>query len=296
MSSHHIERVCDKCGTIFCVTPSELARKAARFCSRECAGLAKQRIELVCEHCGRTYEARPCESIRHFCSKECHNKSMESRVMVICVQCGKEVEKLPSQIHGQENFFCSHDCQGAWSMEHCRVTVPCDWCGKSIERTESKLDGAEYHFCDTDCQLAWLRRNRVDCVCEQCGQPFSVQPALADKRFCSAECWWAWSSEHFTGQNNPNWRGGPVGYYGSNWSRQTRRARKRDVTCQICGTPENVNGIALDVHHIGPFREFDGDWKKANRLSNLICLCRSCHASVDNGSIPCPMPLPAVAA
>ena len=250
------------------------------------------RIMLLCEHCGRTYEARPCESSRRFCSKECHNKSMETRVTVTCVWCGTEVEKLPSQIQEQDNFFCSHDCQGAWFKEHYRVTVPCDWCGKPIERLESQLPVTKHQFCDRDCQMQWYRRNQVECVCEQCGKSLFVQVSLANKRFCSNECKWAWCSANLAGENSPSWQGGPIAFYGSNWSRQTRRARKRDVTCQICGTPENVNGIALDVHHIIPFREFGGDWKKANRLSNLICLCRSCHASVDNGSIPCPMPLP----
>ncbi|WP_431731888.1 HNH endonuclease [Bacillus timonensis] len=32
------------------------------------------------------------------------------------------------------------------------------------------------------------------------------------------------------------------------------------------------------MHHIIPFREFDGDWKSANKLSNLVSLCEyPCH-------------------
>jgi predicted HNH restriction endonuclease len=35
----------------------------------------------------------------------------------------------------------------------------------------------------------------------------------------------------------------------------------------------------LDVHHIIPFRKFGIDrYREANKISNLISLCNSCHS------------------
>ncbi len=91
-------------------------------------------------------------------------------------------------------------------------------------------------------------------------------------------------SEYLSGENNYNWKGGRIEYYGPNWYRQRRKARKRDgFTCHHCGKSEQENERALDVHHIQPFRTFNyvtgenDNYKEANKLSNLISLCRSCH-------------------
>jgi len=50
---------------------------------------------------------------------------------------------------------------------------------------------------------------------------------------------------------------------------------KKEITCiNCCG----LIADNLDVHHIVPFREFGlENYKKANRLENLISLCHSCH-------------------
>lgn len=89
----------------------------------------------------------------------------------------------------------------------------------------------------------------------------------------------------FRGEKNPRWRGGYEPYYGPNWYFQRDKRLKRDKYCQRCGTNED-----LVVHHIVPFREFGREgYKEANKLSNLITLCRSCHRSVENGQ---PLRLP----
>jgi DEAD/DEAH box helicase domain-containing protein len=68
--------------------------------------------------------------------------------------------------------------------------------------------------------------------------------------------------------------------YGPNWQQQKEAARERDeYTCQICGLPED--GRAHDVHHINPFRSF-ASHKEANRLTNLITLCRADHRRAES--------------
>ncbi len=78
--------------------------------------------------------------------------------------------------------------------------------------------------------------------------------------------------------------------YGPNWEEQRRRARERDrFTCRHCGAREEVAGREHDVHHLRPFRTFgyipgeNDAYLEANRLENLVTLCRVCHARVDHG-------------
>ncbi|MGC8875280.1 MAG: Zn-binding domain-containing protein, partial [Chloroflexia bacterium] len=78
--------------------------------------------------------------------------------------------------------------------------------------------------------------------------------------------------------------------YGPNWEEQRRLARARDgFVCRVCGIPESVVGHEHDVHHVIPFRRFgyrpgeNDAYLQANRLENLITLCRRCHARADHG-------------
>lgn len=85
----------------------------------------------------------------------------------------------------------------------------------------------------------------------------------------------------FEGEDNPQWKGGLVTEYGSNWQAQREeRLKMDDFECKICGlsNSEHVEqfGMGLHVHHITPIREFD-EPVQANDLSNLITLCLPCH-------------------
>jgi len=81
-----------------------------------------------------------------------------------------------------------------------------------------------------------------------------------------------------SGDRNPNWKGGCGNiYYGENWSKQRRLVRLRDKNiCQDCGIKDNSGCKNMDVHHIKRFLSFN-NYKEANRLENLVCLCSVCH-------------------
>jgi DEAD/DEAH box helicase domain-containing protein len=75
--------------------------------------------------------------------------------------------------------------------------------------------------------------------------------------------------------------------YGPNWAQQRDAARKRDgYRCTQCNAPERGDR-QHDVHHVRPFREFgyipgqNEAYREANRLENLVTLCRSCHRAVE---------------
>lgn len=70
-------------------------------------------------------------------------------------------------------------------------------------------------------------------------------------------------------------------YYGSNWPEQREKALRRDGwRCRGCGLTMRAHRCiwsgGLHVHHRTKFREFE-EYEAANRLENLVTLCRGCH-------------------
>ncbi len=77
--------------------------------------------------------------------------------------------------------------------------------------------------------------------------------------------------------------------YGPNWAEQRQQVRTRDgFCCTKCGAPEG-RGRQHDVHHVKPFRTFgyvpgiNDHYLLANRLSNLVLVCRACHQRLEVG-------------
>lgn len=77
--------------------------------------------------------------------------------------------------------------------------------------------------------------------------------------------------------------------YGPNWQEQRHRVRARDhYRCTQCGAQEPP-GRQHDVHHLVPFRTFgyvagfNENYRTANRLENLVLVCRTCHRRLESG-------------
>ena len=75
--------------------------------------------------------------------------------------------------------------------------------------------------------------------------------------------------------------------YGPNWQEQRTHVRARDQhRCVQCGAPEPP-GREHDVHHRIPFRAFgyvrglNDAFLAANRLDNLMLVCRTCHQRLE---------------
>lgn len=161
--------------------------------------------------------------------------------------------------------------------------TPCTACGKLKYAVESKLkrnDGIVY--CSRKCHLAtrWPERT-APCVCDYCGAGFDREPNQSKGRknaFCTHVCYGRWRTENLSAENSPNWKGGKtLDYGGSNWKRQRRLARERDNDCcQDCGADAQKHEYKMDVHHIVHYELFE-DKEEANKLENLVTLCRVCH-------------------
>jgi hypothetical protein len=64
---------------------------------------------------------------------------------------------------------------------------------------------------------------------------------------------------------------------GKKWLQQRDKALRRDnYACQRCGRTKEELGY-MQVHHVIPLYNF-ADTMKAHALSNLVCLCGSCHS------------------
>jgi 5-methylcytosine-specific restriction endonuclease McrA len=188
--------------------------------------------------------------------------------------------------------------------ERPKVVVPCDYCGEPTKKREHQLKWVENVYCDEDCKYAhhaaqtgedapaW-EGGKVAISCEVCDDTKRVRPAKVDKsRFCSQDCMIEWRTKQFSGEDHPRWKGGYERYYGPNWRQQRRKARQRDeYECQQCGLSREEHnekwGCDPVVHHIERFGDFD-DYEEANRLKNLVTLCKQCHGLVESGRVELP--------
>lgn len=208
-----------------------------------------------------------------------------------------------------KNFFCSNSCSSKYRVKlgifagannpawkGGPVTLTCAICNIVFDRERSAyIEDQNHYYCSQECQHKGLSKfysgqnsphvgEWYTESCYSCNRPVTRPKwAFRGMVFCNMKCFGIWKSENFSGSGNPAWKGGYNNYYGPNWKRQAKQARKRDnYTCQACGITQDENRRKLDVHHITRFHDFDGDWKKANHLDNLVTYCHSCHMSVEN--------------
>jgi hypothetical protein len=219
---------------------------------------------------------------------------MTKKLVVSCSLCGKNLLKKPSEIFNKN--FCNLECKRKYQIKNAhlinqhlkkQVKLRCENCGYVFEVPQNRAKTAKY--CSKKClgqangkrgKVTYKRRIVINC--SNCGNQFEKKPSeIKNLNFCKVSCMATYYSETkmFAGDKSGTWAGGDINYYGPNWLCQRRKARERDnYTCQDCGIPEKEYGKELSVHHIVPFRSFNGDWNNANKLSNLVTLCEyPCH-------------------
>jgi len=309
------EKTCPICNEKF--YPKD---KRQKYCSLRCFGIDKSR-KVVYKHC--LFCGKPFKIGKHkdqkYCSQECfYNSKKRDNTQLTgifnCEQCGKEYT-LPRT--GKDKYIpenlCSYQCRADffnYSNPENKKTYICKWCGKEFVEWTYRNSV----FCSRQCVSEYaaiqpkpkLRRpeNFITMKCKVCGKEYSIHKIFLNRKhkngnmstssYCSIECMGIAKSVSMTGENNPQYIDGSTKLNqtrGDNWLSQRRKALKRDFhTCRICGIGYNNLGIYIDVHHIIPYRKFNGDYGEANRLSNLITLCRKCHAAVESGKLQCPEP------
>lgn len=267
-------------------------------------------ITKACNRCGEEIERLPSKfpNENAYCSDGCleagFSEERTERVDVECANCDTVNEVKPSRAEDRENVFCDRDCQGEWLSENAtgdqhpswkgRVQVECGSCGGQIEKRECRVGDGSRHFCSDGCYKEWLAErwsgeknpnfdpaSRVTEECGFCGEEFEYRIASDKGDYCSRSC----AMKDKTGEDHPNWEGGPV-VYGSGWNdeKKERVRRRAKWRCEGCGFHNLAHlerfGRRLDVHHITPARQFE-DPDQRNAVGNLAALCMPCHAEAE---------------
>lgn len=290
----------------YCGKPFTDYGKDRKYCCRECYASDKREHSSwhTCQQCGKRFYDQKHKD-RKYCSLECthasQNLGTEERECPICRNTFTTTLRKPKKTCSEE---CLNKLKGINSKlrkkysggktPSQKIEIACFNCGKKFLIKPSRDDGRR-HFCSRNCWYTYLHTvGDVIKKCKTCGKEYKTKISQINHRgsnYCSRKCQAEGAAKRMTGEGNSNWKGG-ISYenYGPNWIWQRKNARRRDkYTCQVCGATKYTTKF-IDVHHVVPFKTFNGDYKRANTLSNLICLCRSCHAKVENGIIECPVP------
>ena len=106
-----VTKICECCGNEYKVYKA--FENIQKFCSRNCFNLYKQlnskSHEVICEYCGKSFTTN--RDNQRYCSKECSGKSQRNRIKCICENCGKEFERIKSEVDKNKHHYCSTDCK-----------------------------------------------------------------------------------------------------------------------------------------------------------------------------------------
>jgi 5-methylcytosine-specific restriction endonuclease McrA len=230
------------------------------------------RTERACEECGTHFWVTPWDLANRparWCSRRCADIGRKAGAQRTCLTCGTTFYVYPSSVRrGRRNDFCSHACKGAGISATTKGRERAPEHSAAISRAKKGKSNGK------------LLKEPVQVQCEQCGRVWEWAGRETNRakrtRFCSTGCAYEYFRERpeATGQ----YIGGRCFTYGPNWKDQARRARERDEhTCQECGKVQMRP--RLHVHHVTARRHFNGDWRRANDLHNLVTLCTSCHTT-----------------
>lgn len=278
-------------------------KRVQKYCSYECSTnriFTNQRKPKPCELCGKVSYVFPSQfERRRYCSPKCRQKGNASKhfktnpiIPHRCPVCSASFMRRS----GNRPVYCSQSCAAIDRNRKKAKLWPafqCTNCGTSFKRKPSRVKKYKQRFCSVKCHNDWQVKNncRVTRACEICNRTFVRARYFVnvrkDARFCSRKCLDYYNSLNKRREKNVNWRGGQgAADYGPDWHWQNKQARKRDGNkCKLCGAKPKP--WYLDVHHIIRFHDFgyipgeNDNYLKANRLSNLVILCKKCHRKVE---------------
>lgn len=223
--------------------------------SYELASQSHKPIVARCDDCCKYKKTSNNEyhSLCQSCASKYRNLSNQTRIKVLCKQCGKEYEVPKGAAH--LNKYCSNQCSDEWRKESYEGSNNPNWGG-----------------------------GMITLVCERCGKKYNTNRADESSRFCSNDCYGQWRSENMQGEDNHmygrygerggNWKGGistEKQIFRSSTAYEIWRASviKRDKNiCQMCGTKIG----AKHAHHIKPYRLYK-DPDISLDVDNGITLC-----------------------
>lgn len=106
-----VEKTCIGCGKKYLIGYS--FSNIQKYCSRQC--YENQRSKMirlqykVCPICNKTFYTYHSNQI--YCSKECRGKSIQNRIICKCETCGKEFDRIESEVLKNKHHYCSKECK-----------------------------------------------------------------------------------------------------------------------------------------------------------------------------------------
>lgn len=187
---------------------------------------------------------------------------MITRRKIICEICGKEFERIPSEI--REKNYCSKECRSKFMSKFMTGFKHTE---ETKERMRLSKQGKNNPMYGRKGKLSnnW---NSVEVTCNYCKKKFmrTKEHSERGKNFCSLSCvhnWLATDENPYRTENSHS--------YGAGWKRIRNKILERDgQKCSFCGKTKSQQ--RLQVHHIIPY-----DVCRNHNIDNLITLCATCH-------------------
>lgn len=162
-------------------------------------------------------------------------------VIKICLQCGEEFRRPPSQAGTK---FCGAAC---WYAHHAAKEKTCQRCGK-IFRVHDETRGTGEKYCSKECSSQALQR-RVEWRCRDCGRVEQRLPNVARRYLRCAECGAAYRAARLKGKPLPHVVD-PVAR--ENWLKALQAPEHRErISAQMMGRV-----MATDLTRRGSARHF----------------------------------------
>lgn len=167
-----------------------------------------------------------------------------------CRACGVKItykKTVPRQ-------FCSLACCNSLRSAdpNLYASSDCPTCGVSI----TYLKTWPRKYCSNKCagkgivgNIKHFKPSRRDCICEQCGDSFTMTPSGHRGRFCSLKCFGQWASKNIVGEKHPT--------HGKKFP--DRPKNLAEIICPGCTIPFKV---------------------KASHASRRVCCSKQCQAKV----------------
>lgn len=191
-------------------------------------------------------------------------------MIVICELCSKEYKTFKNWYNRTKHHTCSREC--ADNLKKKLSIKQCQCCQKDYYKSSGQKRSK---YCSQSCQSE-ASKKRINLNCEICKKEYSVNFARKNtSRFCSKDC-----LRKHTGYLAST-RIGILNsqYKGFNDEKRTNKSKlklwsnlvkRRDKSCKLCGSIEN-----LEAHHVKSYKDnpdlrFD--------IDNGITLCLKCHA------------------
>lgn len=179
--------ICNCCGNSYFSN-----KRNSKYCSLECKN-TDHRYKYNCDYCGKEitiykndYEKLQSGVKKHkYCSKECANNGLITRIDNICLNCGNSFYTFEST--KENNKYCCKQCYNEYRQKNAEKNIKriCPICNQ-----EFYSDKKNSKYCSYACS-AISQQNRIKCKCDYCGTEFErivSEVNKNEKHYCSTIC------------------------------------------------------------------------------------------------------------